>query len=655
MPDLPEGGTENRGDLRRPTWLFLILFLLACALWRASYVPILWVQEVPPLAVAGTILGWAWIDVAIALPLVLGFVAGRWWTRALVLLLFAWAGVARLSDYGYFYYSGCHIDLIAIEHAQGNALGMSLDRHVANYLLIGGAVAFLCLWPLLPLARRTGGRGRGRGFRQRLVGLRAPIAAAVVLAGCCWSLPLLTASSDATTRRKLAQLPAAPEVSIPLVYMQWRAAGHVADHNAGVPALDPVVQHKLERFGLHYDVGRDYPLLKHRVYRDPLPFPRSQHFIPRPSIIVIFLESFSAALTSVYDGSRHPGLTPNLEDFGKRSHLVWGFFNSSTPTITALTCSYCSYLPVTNTRTWWLPQLGHGKTRLRCLPHILREHGYHTAHVHTLSNDFVRTGEAMQRMGFEEVLDQRALWDELRERALHWGYSDHQLFRFLVKRLEARRFQAPFLLSTATVDSHAPFVSDADSVRYGDGSNELLNSIHTADHAFGTFWSYFKGSPYVHNTMVIVLADHAMFPGKEHADVRQGEDITGRYYDKILCGIYNPTHEMAGRSNLVSAQVDLAPTILHMLGLNVRNHFEGHSIFEGRRLFPELIGMHEYLFWIYQTVDGKPAAASFTLDDVKGRATGVAVDATTPVLTQDEYFHFYRWKQALHVNNRIWK
>jgi len=641
--------------LRRPTWLFFGMFLPACFLWRVSFVPLVSLQEASALAVGGRLVGWIWIDVAVALPVVLGFLAGRLWTRALVVLLFAWVCIARLSDYGYFYYSGCHIDLIALEHAQGNALGMSLDSHVTLYMCVGGALALLCLWPLLPLARH----GRSRSLGSGLLCLRTPITAAVVLAGLSGLLsgllPLLIVGCSPSTRHKIALLPAAPEVAIPLVYLELRAAGQAPDTSPPVPLLDPVVRQKLTRFGLDYDVDRDYPLLKHRVFREPMPFPRSKHFIPQPSIIVIFLESFSAALTSVYDSSRFPGLTPNLEDFAVRSHLIRGFFNSSTPTVTALTCSYCSYLPVTNTRTWWLPESGHGKTRLRCLPHILREHGYHTTHVHTLSNNFVRTGEAMQRLGFEEVLDETALWEELQERAMHWGYSDHQLFRFLVRRLQSGKHKAPFLLSTATVDSHAPFVSDSDTVPYRDGSNELLNAVHTADHAFGTFWSYFKASPYAYNTMVIVLADHAMFPGKEHADVRPDEDITGRYYDRILCGIYNPMYEMRGRSHVVSAQIDLAPTILHMLGLNVRNHFEGHSVFEGRRQFPELLGMHEYLFWIYQVVDGRPTPVNFTLDDVKNRPTGVAFDATSPVLTQDEYFHFYKWKRALHVNNRIWR
>ena len=78
---------HERRNLRRLTWLFLILFLLACALWRLSYVPLVSLGESPAVAVAGRIVGWTWIDVALALLLLLGFLAGHWWARAMVVLL----------------------------------------------------------------------------------------------------------------------------------------------------------------------------------------------------------------------------------------------------------------------------------------------------------------------------------------------------------------------------------------------------------------------------------------------------------------------------------------------------------------------------------------------------------------------------------------
>ena len=89
-------GEHNRKDFGRATWAFLVLFLVACALWRLSYLPLISVAGLPAAGV-GRILG-TWIDVAIALGLVAGFLAPRWWLRTLLALVFADVCVARLSD-----------------------------------------------------------------------------------------------------------------------------------------------------------------------------------------------------------------------------------------------------------------------------------------------------------------------------------------------------------------------------------------------------------------------------------------------------------------------------------------------------------------------------------------------------------------------------
>ena len=208
----------------------------------------------------------------------------------------------------------------------------------------------------------------------------------------------------------------------------------------------------------------------------------------------------------------------------------------------SLVCAYCSYLPVTNTTTWDSVENGSGKTRVRGLPHILAEHGWQVAHVHQLPNSFVGTGRAMERIGFDDVFDGAALGAALgEEKASGWGYSDEQLFRYLAQRLEGGLHAEPFLLSSASFDSHPPFHQVIGGATYGDGENTLLNAIHCADQAFGRFWDYFKGSRYFERTVVVLLADHAMMPGEQNAALRPDEDaIRGRrYFDRTLFAIYD--------------------------------------------------------------------------------------------------------------------
>ena len=95
-----------------------------------------------------------------------------------------------------------------------------------------------------------------------------------------------------------------------------------------------------------------------------------------------------------------------------------------------------------------------------------------------------------------------------------------------------------------------------------------------------------------------------MFPGKEHAELRPDEDLAGRYYDRVMLCIHDPGHALPRRLRVVSSQIDLSPTLLHILGINPRNHFEGHSIFGGRQRYPALLCMHEYYFGMVQPMAG---------------------------------------------------
>ena len=628
----------------------LVFVLCLCAWWRWSYVPIVYPHgfgHAPWLAPVLAVLASMWIDVIVIGLAWLGFTfcaRRRLWGslgRGALLALLGFVAVARISDYGYYFYSGGHMDLIALQHAQGDAMGMALDAHVTKYALVGGGLSLAAVVLLLLTAR---------GERRAL-----PLVALGGLAVGSVGADLVQRrlyADEAVLLRRAAELRSSPETAIPLLALGYWTGDHGVSAVA-VRELHPVVRKKLKRFGIEVDPQSEFPLVKPRVFDNPLALPRTPKWIARPNVIVLFFESFSADLTSLYDG-RYPGLTPNLEDFAKRSLIVSGVYNSSTPTVMALTCSYCSYLPVTNTTTWFLERNNSGKTRLRGLPHILGERGWQTTHVHTLDNTFVRTGEALTRMGFAEVAEGQRIGDELDEQRVSWGFSDEQMFRYLVRRLENGKHVAPFLLSAATIDSHAPFHPGPTWARYRDGAVPLLDAIHTSDRAFGIFWDWFKASPLFDTTIVIVLADHAMFPGKEHADARPGEDIGGRYYDRIAFGIYNPCFEMRGRSSIIAGQIDLAPSVLHMLDINVPNHFEGASIFGARRHFPELIGMHEFLFATVQQVGGQAVLDNFKIEDVENSCAGAVFDASHPLLTRCEYFHFYEWKKSLHVNNRIW-
>lgn len=143
----------------------------------------------------------------------------------------------------------------------------------------------------------------------------------------------------------------------------------------------------------------------------------------------------------------------------------------------------------------------------------------------------------------------------------------------------------PLLLTISTINSHPPF-----KVKYTipeAGGNDMLNALHSTDRAFGKFWDYFKKSKYRNNTLVILTADHAMGNSKEYISfVKKFEDHYRPFFDVIPCFLYFPGGAMKGVTNdTPCVSMDLLPSLMDMMRLDLANPFMGLSIFSERPFY----------------------------------------------------------------------
>lgn len=551
----------------------------------------------------------------------------------LTISLALYVGGVRLLDYACFYYSGRHLDETFFRHAEGAAMQILPASEWALVIALVLAPLALGVVATLTLMRRLGGVPR-RHPRRSLT---------LIALATCGALFALTGATD---RPGQPSGPANSAWSFPELAI-WEAFSDDRSAPAG-ETLHPGIEAKLARLGREIEAQRQLPLVRPNAFDAPFPHATKPGATATPNIVVLFFESFSSALCSTYASCEHPGLTPNLEAMGRESHVVEGFRNASTPTLPGIKATLSSYLSPSDPMTW----ADDSHKNIQGLPEILTELGYHSTFVHQVDKSYIRTDEVMRSLGFAEVSGEKEVGRALREEPRSWGYSDHQMFRYLEHQMERDAFEEPFLVTMPTLDSHAPFRLPEDSVTYGDGSDDLLNTVHGTDHAFGEFWRYFQQSRYADNTIVIVVADHAMLPGNDYRRIRT-DDVYGRFFDEIALLIYNPTRDMVGRSHVVSSQVDLAPTILHMLDHDVPNHFEGQSLFGGRREHPGAIGMNHELFFVAQPHDGEIVEDWFELRDVATRPA--SHDAGTELLTRQELYRYFQWKSGIHAEDRVWR
>lgn len=408
--------------------------------------------------------------------------------------------------------------------------------------------------------------------------------------------------------------------------------------------LSEEILKKLENFGLFYKTNEFFVMRKQQSVEENLNLK-----IEKPNIVLVYLESFSARLTGPYD-KNYKSVTPNLNDFTshKNTTLFKKVYNASTPTITGLISSLCSFLPPTGHQEIEREKMLK-RQYLTCLPEILLNNDYReTSFITAVDKEFANKNTILQSMGVKEVYGTMELKKRIKEPPKSWGYSDQQLFPFIFELMQEK--EQPFLLGYATVDTHPPFNLPQDLVVFGDGSGWVLNAFHTTDYAFGTFWQKFKNSDFAENTILVLMADHAIFPAaleKKHFPDFGGQTT---FYDELFFGVYIPENILPPEIEIYGSGVDLAPTILHLLNLKTPESFEGHSLLGGRKKYPNLIGMHEFGLYLNQETFDKSRQEDFAMpSDVKCEEK-----TSSDLLTMCELKQYYDWKRQMMLQGRLW-
>jgi len=349
----------------------------------------------------------------------------------------------------------------------------------------------------------------------------------------------------------------------------------------------------LDNINLSLDFTSKYPLMKETVYQNSLPF---KHTLERPNVIVIFTEGFSARTTSIYS-NKYDNLTPNLKKFTENNHTmtVKQFYNHTAATYRGLHGQLCSLFPKYGEGDMWFDNeyLNLSSINYKCLPHILQNNHYETIYLNMHYKNQSANDEMVSNFGFDTILSAEELSKKYLGGINHIKsqyLSDHQSYDVLTAYLKEKEKDnnKPFFLATYTIETHAFLDTEDNGIKYKSGKNNVLNTIHNMDDAFGEFWNYFKNSTFADNTLIFFTSDHAHYYGKDYIKTMkeyQEDNYHQVFIDKVPLLIYAPNMTLPNVWNAQQAtSIDLAPTILHLLQIkNTSNAFIGTSLFEKNR------------------------------------------------------------------------
>ncbi|WP_110927413.1 LTA synthase family protein [Bacillus massiliglaciei] len=228
----------------------------------------------------------------------------------------------------------------------------------------------------------------------------------------------------------------------------------------------------------------------------------------------------------------------------------------------------------------------HAQNEYRAAPEILKEHGYFTASLHANGKSFWNREVMYQSLGYDRFYHQEDYRIAPGD-TINWGLNDKDFFHQSAVHL--KELPRPFYAKLITLTNHFPFTLP-EKVRtmdeYDSRSatlNRYIPTVRYMDEALEQFIKELKQEGLYDKSIIILYGDHYGISENHNAAMSQlmGKDITpfeSIQLQRVPLIIHVPGKEGEVMSQ-VSGQIDVRPTILHLLGIESNEPGFGQDVF----------------------------------------------------------------------------
>ncbi|WOV88852.1 LTA synthase family protein [Sporosarcina oncorhynchi] len=218
----------------------------------------------------------------------------------------------------------------------------------------------------------------------------------------------------------------------------------------------------------------------------------------------------------------------------------------------------------------------------------LGDNGYFTSVMHANNRSFWNRDIMYQAMGIEKFYDVESY--EIGEgEAVNWGMKDIPFFEQSIDLL--KEMPQPFATRMITLTNHHPFDLDEEDMLippYESNSktlNQYFQTVRYMDESIKVFFEDLKESGLYDDSIIIMYGDHygisenhnkamGMYLEKEITPVDTVE------LQKVPMFVHIPGYGKGEMSDELAGQLDLRPTILHLLGIDTKEDMQlGSDVF----------------------------------------------------------------------------
>lgn len=235
----------------------------------------------------------------------------------------------------------------------------------------------------------------------------------------------------------------------------------------------------------------------------------------------------------------------------------------------------------------------HGQNEYHAMPEMLKEADYQSVVFHANNKSFWNRDQIYESFNFDEFYDIDS-YEVTDENSVGWGLKDKSFFDQSIKYLQA--LEKPFYSKLITLTNHFPFELDDEdrSIELYDSNSNTLNhyfpTVRYTDEAIEDFFNQLKQSGLYEESIIVIMGDHDGISANHNRAMSQyleKEEITPYDYQqlqRVPFFIHIPGHNKGEVMSVVSGQIDVKPTLLHLVGIETTNDvYFGNDLFHDDR------------------------------------------------------------------------
>ena len=285
------------------------------------------------------------------------------------------------------------------------------------------------------------------------------------------------------------------------------------------------------------------------------------------NVLFIVLESTAARYLGAYGADEDP--TPNLTLLAD-SALVFDHAYSAYPeSVKGIVAYLASRYPAFD-----LSSEAHARSISPSLATVLGNRGYSTALLHSGRFMYLGMDALLSRSGFAARIDAGDIGGNHNS---SFGVDERSAVDTLLRWIDAKPRDKPFFAAYLPIAGHHPYLAGVGPWRGNTDFDRYRNALHEGDEAIGRLIGGLRERGLVRSMLIVIFGDHGEAFGQHQGNFAH----TLALYDenvRVPLMFVLPGMSISNRVKRTASLVDVAPTVLDLMGFESPKAFQGASL-----------------------------------------------------------------------------